>query len=169
MNVSCDRDMIILGLDPGLNTTGFGAIRCDNRIPSMLKCGCIKTDPKEQISQRLFQIYTDINNLVHSLRPDLVAVENAFSLVRYPKAGILLGSVLGIIYLSVFQHDISAIEITPREIKNSLAGYGAADKYQMKATIESLLKIAGIKSLHASDALAVALTAFYRNSFGRVR
>ena len=156
--------MIILGFDPGLSTTGFGAIRCDNKTPSMVKCGSIKTDPKEQISKRLFQIYTDINNLVHLLRPDLVAVENAFSLVRYPKAGILLGSVLGIIYLSVFQHNIPAVEITPREIKNSLAGYGAADKYQMKATITSLLKITGIKSLHASDALAVALTAFYRNS-----
>src|SRR5512135_832234 len=118
MSVSCDRDMIILGFDPGLNTTGFGAIRCDNKTPSMLRCGCIKTDPKEQISQRLSQIYTDINDLVHSLQPDLVAVENAFSLVRYPKAGILLGSVLGIIYVSVFQHNTPMIEIAPREIKN---------------------------------------------------
>jgi crossover junction endodeoxyribonuclease RuvC len=80
------------------------------------------------------------------------------------KAGILLGGVLGIIYLSVFQHDIPMIEITPREIKNSLAGYGAADKHQMKATIKRLLRINDVKSSHASDALAVALTAFYRNS-----
>ena len=157
--------MVILGLDPGLSATGFGAIRCDNKTPLMLKCGCIKTDTKEQISKRLFQIHTDIDNLIRSVKPDLVAVENVFSLVRYPKAGILLGSVLGIIYLSVFQHDISMIEIMPREIKNSLTGYGAADKYQMKATVKSLLKITDIKSLHASDALAVALTAFYRNSF----
>ncbi len=157
--------MIILGIDPGLAATGFGAIRCDNDIPFMIKCGHIKTSPKEELSKRLFQIHTDINNLLDSLRPNLVAVENAFSLVRYPKAGIVLGSVLGIIYLSVFQHDVSMIEITPREMKNSLAGYGAADKYQMKATIKSLLKMPDIKSLHASDALAVALTAFYRNSF----
>jgi crossover junction endodeoxyribonuclease RuvC len=156
--------MIILGLDPGLGTTGFGAIQCAKKDPFMLKCGCIKSDPKEQISKRLFQIYTDINDLVDSLHPDLVAVENAFSLVRYPKAGILLGSVLGIIYLSVFQHSIPVVEITPREIKNSLAGYGAADKYQMKATVKNLLKITYIKSLHASDALAVALTAYYRNT-----
>lgn len=161
--------MIILGFDPGLSTTGFGAIRCENKVPLMLKCGYIKTDPKEQISKRLFQIYTDINDLVLSLRPDLVAVENVFSLVRYPKAGILLGSVLGIIYLTVFQHNVSTVEITPREIKNSLAGHGAADKYQVKAAIKSLLKINDIKSLHASDALAVALTAFYRNSSGRFR
>lgn len=132
----------------------------------MFKCGCVKTDPKEQISKRLFQIYTDTSSLVCSLRPDLVAIENVFSMVKYPKAGILLGSVLGIIYLSVFQQNIPMVEITPREIKNSLTGNGAADKYQLKAAVKSLLKITDIKSLHASDALAVALTAFYRNSFG---
>jgi crossover junction endodeoxyribonuclease RuvC len=156
--------MIILGFDPGLASTGFGAIRCSNEMPFMLKCGSIKTSPKQHISQRLFRVHTDINDLIHLFHPDLVAVENVFSLVRYPKAGILLGGVLGIIYLSVFQHDIPMIEITPREIKNSLAGYGAADKYQMKATIKRLLRINDLKSSHASDALAVALTAFYRNS-----
>jgi crossover junction endodeoxyribonuclease RuvC len=154
--------MIILGIDPGLSTTGFGAIQCDGTSPSILKCGCIRTSPGKHMSARLFQIHTDLNNLIQSLHPDLLAVENAFSLVRYPRAGILLGGVLGIIYLSVFQNGISMIEITPREVKNSLAGYGAADKRQMKATIRKLLGISGIKSLHASDALAVALTAFYR-------
>jgi crossover junction endodeoxyribonuclease RuvC len=154
--------MIILGIDPGLGTTGFGAIQCNGTSPSILKCGCIRTSPGKHMSARLFQIHTDLNNLIHSLHPDLLAVENAFSLVRYPRAGILLGGVLGIIYLSVFQNGISMIEITPREVKNSLAGYGAADKLQMKATIRKLLGISGIKSLHASDALAVALTAFYR-------
>jgi crossover junction endodeoxyribonuclease RuvC len=156
--------MIILGFDPGLATTGFGAIRCERKLPSMLRCGHIRTSPRERISERLFQIYTDVNQIVDSLRPDLVAVENVFSLVRYPKAGILLGSVLGIIYLSVFQHNTPMIEIAPREIKNSLTGHGAADKDQVKAAIKNLLKVADIKSLHASDALAVALTAFYRNS-----
>lgn len=158
--------MIILGIDPGLTSTGFGAIRCDNAVPSAIKYGHIKTSPKEHISSRLFQIHADINNLINSLQPDLVAVENAFSLVRYPRAGILLGGVLGIIYLSVFQHNISMLEITPREVKNSLAGYGAADKYQMKATIKKLLRLSDIKSFHASDALAVALAAFYRRRGG---
>ena len=156
--------MIILGIDPGLSATAFGAIRCDGRSPSIIKCGCIRTSPGMHISARLFQIHTDLNKLICSLHPDLLAVENAFSLVRYPRAGILLGGVLGIIYLSVFQNGISMIEITPREVKNSLAGYGAADKRQMKATIRTLLGVSGIKSLHASDALAVALTAFYRKS-----
>jgi len=159
--------MIILGIDPGLASTGFGAIRCDKATPFLLKCGYIKTSPKEHISNRLFQIHSDVNHLIHLLHPDLIAIESVFSLVRYPKAGILLGGVLGIIYLSVFQNNTSMIEITPKEVKNSLVGYGGANKYQVNETIKKLLKITDVKSFHASDALAIALTAFYRKNPGR--
>ncbi|MEW6066986.1 MAG: crossover junction endodeoxyribonuclease RuvC [Nitrospirota bacterium] len=161
--------MIILGIDPGLANTGFGAIRYDKATPSLLKCGYIKTSPREHISNRLFQIHSDINNLIHALQPDLIAIENVFSLVRYPKAGILLGGVLGIIYLSVFRNNIPMVEITPKEVKNSLVGHGGADKYQVKETIKKLLKITDVKSFHASDALAIALTAFYRKPSRRER
>ena len=156
--------MVILGLDPGLASTGFGAINCGKTSSSLLKCGYIKTSPGEHISNRLFQIHSDINHLIRGLRPDLVAIENVFSLVRYPRAGILLGGVLGIIYLSVFQNNVSMVEITPREVKNSLVGHGGADKRQVKETIKKLLNISDLKSFHASDALAIALTAFYRKT-----
>jgi crossover junction endodeoxyribonuclease RuvC len=156
--------MIILGIDPGLASTGFGAVKCDKATPSIIKCGYIKTSAKEPIANRLFQIYSDINQLIRSINPNLVAIENVFSLVRYPKAGILLGGVLGIIYLSVSQHNISMIEITPKEVKNSLTGYGGASKYQIKEAIKNLLNMTDVKSFHATDALAIALTAFYRKN-----
>ena len=156
--------MIILGIDPGLASTGFGVIRCDKVTPSIVKCGYIKTSAKEPVSNRLFQIYSDINQLIRSLNPDLIAIENIFSLVRYPKAGILLGGVLGIIYLSVSQNNVSMIEITPKEVKNSLTGYGGANKYQVREAIKNLLKMTDVKSFHATDALAIALTAFYRKN-----
>jgi len=161
--------MIILGVDPGLASTGFGAIRCNKATPSIVKCGYIKTSAKEHISTRLFQIYSDINQLIRSINPNLIAIENVFSLVRYPKAGILLGGVLGIIYLSVSQNNVSMTEITPREVKNALTGYGGASKYQVKEAIKDLLKITDVKSFHATDALAIALTAFYRKNPGRSR
>lgn len=162
-------NMIILGLDPGLANTGFGAISCTRSSSSLLKCGHIKTSPKEHISTRLFQIHSDINHLIRTLHPELVAIENVFSLVRYPKAGILLGGVLGIIYLSVFQNNVPMIEITAKEVKNSLVGHGGADKRQVKETIKDLLNLSDLKSFHASDALAVALTAFYRKGGGGKR
>ncbi len=156
--------MIILGIDPGLSNTGFGAIRCNKTTPSIIKCGYIKTSPRDHVSSRLFQIHSDINHLICTLHPDLIAIENVFSLVRYPKAGILLGGVLGIIYLSVSQNNVSMIEITPKEVKNSLTGYGGANKYQVKEAIKKLLKMTDVKSFHATDALAIALTAFYRKN-----
>jgi crossover junction endodeoxyribonuclease RuvC len=154
--------VIILGIDPGLASTGFGAISCERGSPSMLKCGYIKTSPKEHISDRLSQIHLDITQLIHTVRPDLIAVENIFSLIRYPKAGILLGGVLGIIYLAVSQNNVSMKEITPKEVKNSLVGHGNADKEQIREAVKKLLHISNVKSFHASDALAIALTAFYR-------
>ncbi len=162
-------NLTILGLDPGLASTGFGAIRCDKTSSSLITCGYIRTSPGEHISLRLFQIHSDINHLIRTVEPDLVAIENVFSLVRYPRAGILLGGVLGIIYLSVFQNDLSMIEITPKEVKNSLVGFGGADKGQVKETIKRLLGIPDVRSFHASDALAVALTAFYRKASLRTR
>ncbi len=159
--------MIILGLDPGLASTGFGAIECGKNSSCVLRCGHIKTSPREHISHRLFQIHSDINHLIRTLRPDLIAIENAFSLVKYPKAGILLGGVLGIIYLSVSENSVAMVEVSPREVKNSLVGYGGADKGQVRETVRDLLSLSQLKSFHAADALAIALTAFYRKGKGR--
>jgi crossover junction endodeoxyribonuclease RuvC len=159
--------MVILGLDPGLASTGFGAINCIHTPPSLLKCGSIKTSPREHISERLFQIHSDLDRLFEALKPNLLAVENIFSLVRYPKAGMMLGGVMAIIYLSAFQNHTSILEIAPREAKNALAGYGAATKIQMREATRRALGIDDIKSFHAADALAVALTAYYRNYRGK--
>jgi crossover junction endodeoxyribonuclease RuvC len=156
--------MILLGIDPGLASTGFGAIRCSGSSPCLLKCGYIKTSPGQHISSRLHQIHSDLNRLICDLKPDFIAIESVFSTGRYPKAGITLGGVLGIIYLAVFQNSTPMMEVTPKEVKNSLAGHGGADKRQIKETTRRLLGIDDIRSFHAADALAVALTAFYRKS-----
>jgi crossover junction endodeoxyribonuclease RuvC len=157
--------MVILGIDPGLASTGFGAISCAGRTPSLLKCGYIKTSSQDHLSSRVNQIHRDIDHLMKTLRPDLMAIENVFSMVRYPRAGILLGGVLGIIYLSTFQNNIPLVEIMPREVKNSLTGSGTADKKQVKESVRKTLDIKNIKSFHAADALAVALTAYYRKGW----
>jgi crossover junction endodeoxyribonuclease RuvC len=157
---------VILGIDPGLASTGFGVIRCGDKAPSLFRCGYIRTFPQDQIASRLFQIHTDMSGLIGAVKPDLVAIENVFSLVRYPKAGILLGGVLGVVYLTVFQNNVPLTEISPKEVKNALVGYGSANKNQVKRTVQRLLKIEDVTSFHAADALAVALTAFYRNMPG---
>jgi len=156
--------MIILGIDPGLASTGFGAIVCKGKTPSLLKCGYIRTFTDNSVPSRLFQIFNDMDQLIRSIKPSLVAIENVFSLVRYPKAGILLGGVLGVIYVTAQQNNIVLNEISPKEVKNALVGFGNANKSQVKNAVQRTLGIKDVRSFHASDALAVALTAFYRNN-----
>jgi crossover junction endodeoxyribonuclease RuvC len=159
--------MIILGIDPGLANTGFGAIMCGPGTPSLQKCGYIKTSPKDHVSRRLFQIYNDLIQLTDTFKPDVVAVENIFSMVRYPRAGILLGGVLGVIYLAAFQKNVTVTEVTPREVKNALAAYGGATKAQVREATKKALGLDDVRSFHAADALAVALTVFYRSFRGK--
>ncbi len=130
-----------------------------------LRCGHIRTSAKTHISRRLAQIHDDLEELIRSLRPDFMAIENVYSLVRYPRAGILLGTVLGTIYLSAYQNAIPVVEITPKAVKNALAGYGNANKKQIRDAVQRLLGMQAVTSFHAADALAVALTAYYRQSF----
>jgi crossover junction endodeoxyribonuclease RuvC len=104
---------------------------------------------------------------METLKPEVVAVENIFSMVRYPKAGILLGGVMAIIYLAGFQNRLTVAEVTPREVKNALAAHGGATKVQVREVTRRMLGIGEVKSFHAADALAVALTVFYRSYRGR--
>jgi len=100
-----------------------------------------------------------------AVRPSVIAVENIFSLVRYPKAGLMLGGVMAIIYLSAFEHDLQVVEVSTREVKNALVAYGGATKIQVREVTKRLLGIEELKTFHAADALAVALTVFYRNNW----
>ncbi len=161
--------MVILGIDPGLANTGFGAITVRGGTPALVRCGYVKTATRDRIEARLSQIYGDMAVLMDDIGPDIVALENVFSLVRYPRAGILLGSVLGVICLAAFQRSVPLVEITPKEVKNALVGYGSANKDQVRKAVERSLGINDISSLHAADALAVALTAYYRKAGAGIR
>lgn len=160
--------MIILGIDPGLASTGFGALDCDGKTPGLIKCGAIKTFTTDTVPNRLMQIHADVNTIIEQVKPDLVAIEDVFSLVRYPRAGILLGSVLGVLYVTARERGLPVQEIAPKEIKNALVGFGNAGKKQIRDAVVSALKINNVSSFHASDALAVALTAYYRREYRAV-
>lgn len=159
--------MVILGIDPGLASTGFGAIACSPVALAMERCGSIRTSPADQMTGRLYQIHQDLAGILKSVRPDVVAVENVFSLARYPRAAIMLGAVMGVIHLTVFQHHTRLIEVMPKEVKNALAASGSATKIQIRNATSRILRIEGRTSFHAADALAIALTVFYRNYRGK--
>ncbi|MCX7858038.1 MAG: crossover junction endodeoxyribonuclease RuvC [Deltaproteobacteria bacterium] len=154
--------VVILGVDPGLRTTGYGAIRVENGSFSLIESGYIKTNSDLDTARRLGSLHKEFSHILQKINPDLVGIENVFSLIRYPRAGIVLGQVLGVLYISVFQKNIAYIDLTPKEVKNALVGYGNAKKVQIKKAVMKIMEQNKVKSSHASDAIAAAIAAYYR-------
>jgi crossover junction endodeoxyribonuclease RuvC len=153
----------IIGIDPGLSATGIGIVRgLGSRIDSY-SFGSIHTSKTTSLPGRLDKIFSKLLQLLKSEKPDLMVIEDIYSLNRYPKSGILLGQVTGIIHLAGFHAAVPCIEVPAREAKQILTGNGNASKEQLeKAVRHQLNHKTPIKPLHASDAMGLALIGLYR-------
>lgn len=157
--------MIVLGVDPGLARTGIGLIRGQGAHVASYAFGCIETGKDLALALRLQIIYQKISDLLESEKPDLMIVEDIFSLGQYPKSGILLGKVTGAILVAGSRNAIEVREVAVREAKKILTGNGRASKNQLERVVREALKhTEPIKPDHASDALALALVGLYRFS-----
>lgn len=126
--------------------------------------GTIRTEPDAPTPQRLQTIHSALRELFEKWKPGLLVIEEIFVLKQFPKAAIQLGEVRGVIYLAAQEMGITVAEVKPTEVKSALTGSGRADKEQMMKTVRQLLRIEEpIRSSHAGDALALALTGLSRN------
>jgi len=153
----------IVGIDPGLAATGIGIVRgLGSRIDGY-SFGSINTSKNSSLPSRLDKIFSKLLQLLKSENPDLMVIEDVYSLNRYPKSGLLLGQVTGVIQLAGFHAAVPAIEIPVREAKQILTGNGNADKKQLEKAVRHQLKHkVPIKPVHASDAMGLALIGLYR-------
>jgi crossover junction endodeoxyribonuclease RuvC len=149
--------MIILGIDPGYAIVGYGAIEHSRGKSKLLTYGAITTQPGPDISLRLREIYQDLCQLLDTIRPDAVAVEELF-FTNNVTTGIAVAEARGVILLACAQRGLIPAEYTPMQVKQGVVGYGKAEKKQVMEMTRSLL---GLKALpkpdDAADALAVAL------------
>jgi crossover junction endodeoxyribonuclease RuvC len=153
----------IIGIDPGLAATGIGVVTGDGRKVADFAYGVIRTHQKATTPARLENIYSRIHELLAVEKPDLIVVEDVFSLDRYPRSGITLGKVSGVILLAAHHVRTDIIEIPVREAKQILTGNGNADKDQLeKAVRRTLGSPNAIRPSHASDALGLALIGMFR-------
>ncbi|MBL0732293.1 MAG: crossover junction endodeoxyribonuclease RuvC [Desulfosarcina sp.] len=153
----------IIGIDPGLAATGVGVVCGTDIKVKSFSYGSINTLKKEPLPQRLHQIFSKLTVVLENEKPDLMVVEDVFSLEKYPKSGIILGKVAGVILLAGCRSDISIVEIPVREAKQILTGNGNADKVQLEKSVREFLGLAKpIKPFHASDALGMALIGLFR-------
>ncbi|RJP83370.1 MAG: crossover junction endodeoxyribonuclease [Desulfobacteraceae bacterium] len=152
-----------IGVDPGLADTGIGFVTGFGFDVQSYSFGTIQTSKSLPLPERLDVIFARLSRVLKDEKPDLMIVEDVFSLQKYPKSGIMLGKVIGVVLLSGFQSNIPVIEIPVREAKKILTGNGNANKIQLEKAVRSLLNHPEkIKPDHASDALALSLIGLYR-------
>jgi crossover junction endodeoxyribonuclease RuvC len=155
--------LTIIGIDPGLAATGVGIVRGDGRHVVGYSFGSINTLKSNSLPNRLDHIYSKLLQILKSETPDLMVVEDVFSLAKYPKSGITLGQVTGVVMLAGWQMGVSSVEIPVREAKQVLTGNGNASKMQLEESVRHRLKHQSpIRPYHASDAMGLALIGFYR-------
>jgi len=156
--------MIILGVDPGTATTGYGVIRVKNlksKDKGNFKClsfGSIKTSPSSVMPERLKEINNKLNKIIREYRPRVLAVENLF-FFKNLKTAMPVSQAKGVIMLTAAKNSVPVYEFGPMQIKKMVTGSGKAEKKQVQKKVKAIF---GLKELpkpdDAADALAIALT-----------
>jgi crossover junction endodeoxyribonuclease RuvC len=148
---------IILGLDPGLGTTGWGVIRSEGNRLSHIANGQIKTDAKMPMASRLLQLDLALSDVLKEYAPDAVAVEEVFVNMN-PQSTLKLGQARGVVLLGASRGGAVVAEYATRLVKKAVVGVGSAEKVQVQAMLAILLPGVKLSGPDAADALAVAIT-----------
>lgn len=150
--------MLVIGIDPGTATTGYGLIReISSGELSLVDYGAILTPPDCPMAWRLLQLYRSLKELIDLHHPDSGAVEKLF-FARNVRSALSVGQARGIALLALAQADIPLAEYTPLEIKQAVAGYGNAEKFQVQQMVRALLGLIDVPQPDdAADALAIAI------------
>ncbi len=149
--------MLILGIDPGLATVGYGLIEKTGNKYKCYEYDVIRTEADKPNVNRLEKIYNELSNIIREFNPDHMAVEELF-FNKNVKTAILVGQARGVILLAGSQSGLQVSEYTPLQVKQAVVGYGRARKEQVQEMVRSLLNLADIpKPDDAADALAVSI------------
>jgi crossover junction endodeoxyribonuclease RuvC len=152
------RRFRVLGIDPAVaGATGYGIVEFEGASPHLLRFGALKLPARATFAARLREIHKLIETLVAEFSPDAVAVESVFTALNI-RTALRLAEMRGVVLLAAAQAQIPVHSYSPREVKASVAGYGAASKQQMQQMVSSLLGLTSYpEPADAADALAVAL------------
>jgi crossover junction endodeoxyribonuclease RuvC len=148
--------VIVLGVDPGSQATGYGVI-ATGPVVRMLAGGVIRTPARAPLAERLLTIHDGLAEVIAAHGPAAMAVEDLFN-AKNPRSSLILGHARGAVLVAGARAGLSVSEYAPREIKQALTGNGAATKEQVRFMVMRLLRLVDEPPLDQSDALAVALT-----------
>ena len=148
--------MRILGIDPGSRITGYGVIATHGHDIGFIACGTIRTADENDFSRRLLTIFRDLCGVISLHAPEVAAVEDVY-IDRNPRSALKLGQARGAAVVAALHHNLAVYDYPARLVKQSVAGYGHAEKGQVQHMVRALLGLSATPSKDAADALAVAL------------
>ena len=153
--------MRVLGIDPGSETLGWGVVEGSGLKYSAVDFGTVKSSPRDAFSKRLLKAYTGVEEVIERFKPDVLSIEEAFYAANVSVA-MKLGQVRGVILVLAEQRGLQIAEYAPRLIKQTVVGYGAAEKHQVGEMVRLLLRLKAVPTPHdAADALAIAICHFH--------
>ncbi len=162
--------MRILGIDPGMQITGYGCVDLNEsdptNNPTLVEAGILRFNANESVEKRLVQLHSDIAGLIAELEPGKVAVEKLYAHYKHPNTAIIMGHARGVILLAAAQVGVETVHLPATAIKKSLTGNGHASKQQMQLAIQAQFDLPKMPSPpDVADAIAIALTQARRSTW----
>jgi crossover junction endodeoxyribonuclease RuvC len=156
--------MIVLGIDPGLNTTGYGVLEFVERQPRLVEAGVVRGKSGGSLAERVAEIHSGVVDVIASLKPEVMAIEELYTHYERPTTAILMGHARGVIVLAAAQAGIPVVSYPATKIKKTITGNGHAAKWQMQEAIRHEMGLAELpEPPDVADALAIALCHCYLN------
>ena len=150
--------MRILGLDPGLNTTGYGVIDCSRSDMRLVEFGVITPARASQLSERLVELQLGLAQVILALHPDVMVIEEVFSRTAYPHTAIMMAHARGVLVCTAASKDMPVFHYSATAVKRALVGNGLASKEQVAAMVIQALRLrSSPKPVDKTDALALAI------------
>lgn len=149
--------MLVLGLDPGLASAGYGIVAGDGQRLELVACGVIRTPARARVDERLMLLRRELSEIIAGCAPDEAAVERLFFGAN-ARTAMMVGQARGVLLLTLAEAGLPIAEYTPLQVKQSITGYGRADKSQVQEMVRILLGLDDIpRPDDAADALAVSI------------
>lgn len=161
-NRLADPPQVILGVDPGLNRTGYAVLGRGTPAPRLLEAGVIRSNAKRTLAERLQEIGQGLAEVCEQYRPEVLALEQVFSTGQFPQSALLMAHARGVILFVASRHATEVVHYAPRQMKRLLTGSGNAGKEQVQRAVQSELKLpAVLEPNDVSDAVAIALCHYH--------
>ncbi len=156
------RALRVLGVDPGLNITGYGVLAPSPQGPKLCEAGVVRSTAGRSLAYRVAQIHEGLADVISALEPEVMAVEELFSHYQRPRTSILMGHARGVIVLAAAQKEIPVVSYSATQVKKLLTGSGRAPKLQMQHAVQRELGLSQPPDPpDVADALAIALCHYY--------